>query len=735
MRKTKDKTKENLLICRFSDSGRGFGFAQVIEGDEVGCEDVYIAAGSTRDAMTGDTVLVHRYRRGEPGFTRGNEGEVAKITERGNTEIIGTFFAEGAGALVRPDNEKLHATVRVRAGDTGGAVTGDKVAVRISDFPKRRRGENTFTLTGCVTAVFGKAVTREANYAAVLHQHGIPTVFPEEAVRQAEESSGRPIAPVGRTDLRHMPTLTIDGADAKDLDDAVSLTKTASGWQLTVHIADVSHYVTEGGAVDAEAYRRGTSVYFVDKVVPMLPTSLSNGACSLNGGEDRYALSAFITLNEGGEPVAYDFQKTLIRSDVRGVYSEVNDIFANGQKSPFAEKYAPVMDMLADMHTLYGILAGNAAKRGQLQLESTEAKILLDDTGLPTDIVPAKRGDAEKMIEQFMLSANVAAATFLTERGMPCLYRIHPDPAPEKMHAFALFAHNMDLDSTGIGEGVRPLRLSRLLTEAEEKGIAEQVSGVMLRSLSKAKYSESASPHYGLALPLYAHFTSPIRRYPDLFVHRAITAVLTGSRRPTRAAERARATSDAELRAVAAERQIEDLYMAQYASFHIGEEYHATVTSVCSFGVFARTDKLFEGLLPLESLFSPGARSEYDETRMTLRGRVGGEMRTYSLGDSLTVRVVSADIAAGQIDLFLADAPASAPTREEMGGRHSFHARPEGKKRVHRGGKPRPGAGSPGKGRPGKKEKHTPAGSRPPKKGGKEGKKSASGRRKSKNRG
>ncbi len=733
------KTKENLLLCRFSDSGRGFGFAQIIEGDEVGREDIYIAAGDTRDAMTGDTVLVHRYRRGEPGFTRGNEGEVAKITERGNTEIIGTLFAEGAGALVRPDNDKLHAIVRVAARDIGGAVTGDKVAVRITDFPKRRRGEDTFTLTGCVTNLFGKAVTREANYAAVLHQHGIPTVFPEEVVREAEESAARRLTVRGRTDLRDIPTLTIDGADAKDLDDAISLEKNASGWLLTVHIADVSHYVADGAAVDAEAYRRGTSVYFVDKVVPMLPTSLSNGACSLNGGEDRYALSAFITLNADGEPTAYDFKKTLIRSDVRGVYSEVNDIFANGQKSPFAEKYAPVMEMLTEMHELYGILAKNAAKRGQLQLESTEAKILLDDAGLPTDIVPAQRGDAEKMIEQFMLAANVAAATFLSQRGMPCLYRIHPDPAPEKMHAFALFAHNMNLDSTGIGEGVRPLRLSRLLAEAEEKGIAEPVSGVMLRSLSKAKYSESASPHYGLALPLYAHFTSPIRRYPDLFVHRAITSVLSGSRRPTRAAERARATSEAELRAVAAERKIEDLYMAQYASFHIGEEYPATVTSVCSFGVFARTDKLFQGLLPLEALFSPGTRTEYDETTMTLRGRVGGEMRSYRLGDPLAVRVERADIAAGQIDLVLADSPAAdRPTEDTAGGQHPFRARPEGKRRVRRGEKPRPGAKSGGAGKRksgGKGQITAPAGGRPPKKGGKRGRKSSSGRRKNKNRG
>ena len=287
---------------------------------------------------------------------------------------------------------------------------------------------------------------------------------------------------------------------------------------------------------------------------------------------------------------------------------------------------------------------------------------------------------------------------------MPCLYRVHPDPMPDKMHAFGVFAHNMNLNAAGIGEGTTTRRLTEILAEAEEKGIAEVVSGVMLRSLAKAKYSEKPAGHYGLALPLYAHFTSPIRRYPDLFVHRAITAALTGARRPVHPGESARASSDAEVRAVTAERQIEDLYMAQYASFHIGEEYEAVVTSVCSFGVFARTDKLFEGLIPAEALFGT-ARTEFDEGSLTLRGRIDGGFCTVRIGDRIRVRVENADVPAGKIDLVPAKAASAPQERTEPGGRHSFHARPSGARRPRTGTRPtgtrtgdKPHGSRPGKG-------------------------------------
>ena len=679
----------NELKCRFSDSGRGFGFAELLDGS---AEDIFIAPDDTMSAMTDDIVLVHKYKKGESGYTRGNEGQVVKIIERGNPEIIGTFRLRGAEGVVFPDNAKLHAEVRVAGRDIGAARDGDKVCVKITEFPKRRRGDDVFRPEGYTVAVFGKAETREANYAAVLHKNGIPTEFPDDVIWEAEDAAARAITPEGRTDLRDTLTLTIDGADAKDLDDAVSLSRTESGWLLGVHIADVSHYVPEGSAVDREAYARGTSVYFVDKVVPMLPVALSNGACSLNGGVDRYALSALIALDEHGTMTGCDFKKSIIRSDVRGVYSEVNDIFEHGKNSEFAPKYAAVLDMLFDMKTLYEILRDAADSRGQLSLESTEAHIRLDEKGLPTDIVPRVRGVGEMLIEQFMLAANVAAATWLREKNLPCLYRVHEDPMPEKMQSFAVFAHNMGLDASDLHGDIHPKQLQRVLAQAEEKGMAEIVSGVMLRSLAKAKYSDRPARHFGLALDLYCHFTSPIRRYPDLFVHRAISSVLTGSRLPSHPAESARVTSDAEIRATTAERAIEDLYMAQYASFHLEEEFEGTVSSVCSFGIFVRTDKLFEGLIADEKLFPRGIRPEYSEEHLTLSG--GG--RTYKLGQRIRIRVERAEVESGQIDFAPAgefaipeEKPSFVPERAPQ-----YRLRKSGK-----GGRP---AGNSGKGRGGK---------------------------------
>ena len=669
---------ELLFKCRFSDSGRGFGFAEILE--ENGKEDIFIAPDDTMGAMTGDTVLVHKFRRGEAGYTRGNEGQVTKILERGNTEVIGTLYLQGIHGIVRPDNEKLHTEISVRGTDLAQARPGDKVAVRITDYGKRRRGEFIVPPEGFITAVFGRADTKEANYAAILHKNGVPTHFSDEVIWEAEDMASRPITEAGRTDLRTLPTLTIDGADAKDLDDAISLEKLADGWRLYVHIADVSEYVKEGGEVDREAYARGTSVYFVDKVVPMLPVALSNGSCSLNGGEDRWALTAIIDFDAAGHPTAYDFKKTLIRSDVRGVYTEVNDLFENGRDSAFAAKYAPVLDMLFHMQTLYGVLRRAADVRGQLNLESTEAKILLDDKGIAVDIVPRQRGEAEMLIEQFMLAANVAAATWLSSRGLPCLYRIHEDPLPEKIRAFAEFAHNMDLDVSGVTEGVSPRRLGQVLEQAKEKDIAEVVSGVMLRSLAKAKYHEKPAGHYGLALPLYCHFTSPIRRYPDLFVHRAISHSLDpAKRRPAHPAESARVSSEAEVRAVTAERQIEDLYMAQYCSAHIGEEFNGVISSVCSFGIFVRTEKLFEGLIPVELLFSRRDTAVYNEMTMTLRAG----SRIYRLGDPIRVRVARAEVATGRIDL----EPSEVIAEEKAPPAQKRHGRSHGGEKKSFGGK------------------------------------------------
>ena len=396
----------------------------------------------------------------------------------------------------------------------------------------------------------------------------------------------------------------------------------------------------------------------------MLPVSLSNGACSLNAGTDKYALSALIRLDENAEITGYEFAQTIIRSAVRGVYSEINDIFEAGEKSPFAGKYASVLPMLGDMLELYRLLDRRSSERGALELDSKEAYILLGEDGLPSSVVPRIRGDAEKLIEQFMLCANIAAARFMSEKNLNGVYRIHESPDPDKLRTFAIFAHNLGLDTSALGradgeefnlnEHAGSREISKVISEAEEKGISEIVSAVMLRSMMKAKYSPKPSPHFGLAAPLYCHFTSPIRRYPDLFVHRTIKAYLNGmpGPSPVRAADAARISSDREICAQTAERRIEALYMALWMREHLGEEFDAAVSGVSRFGVFCRTEMLCEGLIPAISL---GDVTEYNERTFTLTVNTGRGVRVFRLGERLKVRAEAADAISAKITFSLVE--------------------------------------------------------------------------------
>lgn len=636
----------------FSDSGRGFGFVSLCKKDgsplENAEKDYFVPPFATSGAVDGDFVSVRRFKEGERGYGQGNEAEVLAILERALTHLTGIYTA--ADRTVTSSNGRIKALVK------GGLVPcdGDKVKVKITAYPDK----NHIGMTGEVERNFGSSATREANYAAILDEAGIPRDFPDEVVAEAEGASDEALSPAGRLDLREKRIFTIDGAGAKDLDDAVSLEVTETGWQMGVHIADVSHYVRPNTAVDAEAYARGTSVYFTDKVVPMLPVALSNGACSLNGGVDRYALSALIDLNRRGIITGCVLHKSIIRSAVRGVYTEVNDVIENGDASEFAAKYAPVRDMLGEMTKLYAILAKNAVDRGAAELESVEPVILLDENGMPVDIVTEERGTAEKLIEQFMLTANEAVAAWLKRGEYPALYRVHELPNPEKISAFTIFAENLGLPVTEIREvlnakgRVDGAKLAHALNAAVEaakaKGIGEAVSGVLLRSLAKAKYSPTPLGHFGLALEDYCHFTSPIRRYPDLFVHRAVTAALEGDANTLSAmrkkeAEAGVVCSENEVRAMTAERSIEDLYMCIYMQGHLGETFDAVVTGVTRFGLFARTDKYCEGLVPIASM----PECVYDETNYRLKLAVGSG--SWTLGDKITVKAVAADVASGKI--------------------------------------------------------------------------------------
>lgn len=683
---------ETVVISgTFSYSGRGFGFCRPDEefAEEIP-GDVFIPPRLTKGAMTGDRVTVEAFFTGmrEDG-SRGCEGEVLSV-ESAASSLIGTLHTAGGVWWVEPDSKRWGVSVSVprKDAENAGAREGWKVEVVPAGNPYFVRGltssfhgrstrpERAGSVTapsceveGRVASVFGDGLTRDANYAAILAGCGIRTAFPESVLEAADLSARETVDPASdpaRIDLRDRVIFTIDGAGAKDLDDAISLERTERGWVLGVHIADVSHYVRPGSPAEKEAALRGTSVYFTDKVVPMLPESLSNGACSLNAGEDRYAMTAEVTLDAAGNRAGTRIFRSVIRSRVRGIYSEVNDIFENGETSPYAEKYASVLPMLREMHALYLLLAERSRERGVLELEDSEAVILLDEDGEPCEVVPAVRGDGERLIEQFMLQANMGVAETLTGLKLPCLYRTHARPDREKLNAFAIFASNLGLDTRNIvpdsGErtGARHelpedeliRRLGMILADAEERGMGPMISLMLLRSMMKAKYLPVPARHFGLGADLYCHFTSPIRRYPDLFVHSVITAVLektgspfltAGMNVPVSAAaefarmasDRAFTSSECEVRAMDAERDIEDLYLTLYMARHIGERFRAVISGVTRTGLFVRCDNLAEGFLPAESW--PGLRTDEEHLRAAVHGT------TYTLGSPLDVILTEAD--------------------------------------------------------------------------------------------
>ncbi|MBQ4574999.1 MAG: ribonuclease R [Clostridia bacterium] len=661
----------------FRSTSRGYGFVTP-DGYEEREHDFFIPEREVNFAMDGDEVLMaptseppkkkdrrhgKRDRRPISQPSHRDEGRILLITKHAVEEFIGTMEQVNPSPNARgkksrpvwfaiPDDTRLaDVAVQIPNSKRGGAGEGDKVLVRILRYEDEHE-----MASGKVLRFFGKSESREANYAAILHENGIFERFPDEVIEEADRVSEEPLSPEGRFDLRDRLIFTADSADAKDLDDAISLERQEGGWLLGVHIADVSHYVTAGSHTDSEAMKRGTSVYFTDKVVPMLPRSLSNGACSLNGGVDRYALSALISLDEKGEIIGCSLHNSIIHSKIRGVYAELNDIIENRNASPFADKYAPLMDgVLDDILRLFAILEEKGRSRGVLELESDEAKIILDEKGEPVDIQKRERGIFERVIEQFMLCANEAVALWLRDRAMPCIYRIHETPVEEKVQTFASFAANMGLDIRPLkAKKLTPVCFASVMDQARERGIEGVVSGMMLRSLMKARYSEIHAPHFGLGIEYYAHFTSPIRRYPDLSVHRIVKEVLagrTGARNVKKLAsfaqKSAKLSSENELRTLTAERAIDDLYKAIYMSRFIGEEFEGVIDSVTGFGFFVTLPNTCEGLVRITSL---DGYFEYDERHMSL---TCGRMR-YTLGQRVRVRIVAADAVTRKVEMELA---------------------------------------------------------------------------------
>ena len=627
----------------FASSKSGFGFV----ARECGGDDIFVPDGKTMGAIDGDfvEVIYHRYenRFGEEK----TEGRIRKIIEYGRKAVVGVAVEEWIrhgkrryrAVFLQPDDHNM--SIKLPIMDTLVEFeTGDKILGEII-----RNGTSTPECK--VIDCFGDAESKEANYQAILAESEIPQEFSHEEIIEADRFAATPISREGRV-VRDEIILTIDGEGAKDLDDAVSLRKLPGGrWRLGVHIADVSEYVREKTALDRCAMARGTSVYFTDKVVPMLPPALSNGSCSLNAGEEKYTLSAIIDLDSSGAITNLALEPSIIKTRVRGVYSEVNRIFDGTADKGILSKYKAVIPTLERMKALYEILFEKSRRRGYLDFDAPEAEIILDSEGGVLDIIKRERGISERMIEQFMLCANEAVATYLYERKIPCVYRIHERPMPDKLSEFLTYAHNLGLDTRVVNHDEPSAKeFASLLKMAEEKGIGTQVSYSMLRSMAKAKYSEVKSLHFGLGIENYCHFTSPIRRLSDLATHRIIKKVLVEEKRSEAysgyARRAAAAATEAELRALVAERKIENLYKCVYMSDHIGETFPAKISSITSFGMFATLENTCEGLIPIsemEGVFT------FDERTVTMRSAY----KSYHLADDILVRIEECDVVRGKI--------------------------------------------------------------------------------------
>lgn len=618
---------------------KNFGFAR----PDGGGDDIFIHGSALQGALVGDRIIVGDIRKDD----RGPSGRVRRIVEHKPAQTTGTVSITDEGIEFIPDNA-IRYNLRMRERDLNGAKNGDKV---MASLEQDYRGDWAYA---SVKKVFGSGRTARVCADAIVEQYGIPHVFPQEVLDEAERVGNEPISDeeyAKRLDLRGEPIFTIDSKDAKDLDDAISVKRTDFGYTLGVHIADVSHYVKEGSAIDEEAINRGTSVYFADRVIPMLPEVLSNGACSLNAGTDKLAFSALIELDKEGRITKYDFKKTIINSKVRGVYSEVNEILDGTASEEILNKYAPVMESLMSAKELADILKANSAARGTMELDSGESKFILDENGICIDIMPRVSGEAEQLIEQMMVTANIAAAKFSLDHKLPFLYRVHGTPDPKRVEELVTL---LQLVGVPCKEIVKPnpetQDFAAILDRVRGLPCETLVSQRLLRTMEKARYSTEETGHFGLALSDYSHYTSPIRRYPDTSIHRVLSAFVEGMpaeevrRRYAQFCETsATESSRNEIRALIAERDAEDCYMAEYMSQHIGEHFEGTVSGVTMRGVFVRLENSVEGFVSLDAF--EGEDFVYDGL-ITQRS----PKRELTIGTPLPIIVASAYVATGKVD-------------------------------------------------------------------------------------
>ncbi|MFK2825435.1 ribonuclease R [Bacillus sp. B190/17] len=626
--------KMNLVRGKISGHSKGFAF---LVPEEPGMDDVFIPPHETNGALNGDIALV-RITSETSGSRR--EGTVVRILERGKTEIVGTYTDSRHFGFVIPDDKKFASDIFIPKEAANGAIEGHKVVVKITSYPDGRKSAE-----GEVVQILGHKNDPGVDIISIIYKHGLPQEFPEEVMAQAnatpETISEKDIE--GRRDLRGETIVTIDGADAKDLDDAVTVQKLDNGnFKLGVHIADVSYYVTEGSAIDEEAYERGTSVYLVDRVIPMIPHRLSNGICSLNPKVDRLTLSCEMEINAAGEVVQHEIFQSVIKTTERMTYGDVNRILVDKDEELRAQ-YEPLVPMFEEMEQLAAILRNKRQKRGAIDFDFKESKVIVDEDGKPTDVVLRERSVAERLIEEFMLAANEAVAEHFHWMDVPFIYRIHEDPKEDKLQRFFEFITNFGLIVKGTANSVHPRALQEVIEAIEGKPEEVVISTVMLRSMQQAKYHEESLGHFGLSTEFYTHFTSPIRRYPDLIVHRLIrTYVIKGQIDPAtqakwdaRLPEIAEHTSNMERRAVDAERDTDELKKAEFMLDKIGEEFDGIISSVTNFGMFVELENTIEGLIHVSYMTDDYYR--YDERHFAMIGERTGNV--FRIGDEISVRV------------------------------------------------------------------------------------------------
>ena len=640
---------DKALLCKVVKLGKNFAFVML----EDGTSDIFIPGRFTKGAMPGDEVLVEKFEH--PRMEGSDEGTIlAVLTEK--NDLVGTVRrVEGRLRFVPDDCPAI--TMPLARDCEGGAKDGDKVAVEILNRGNRQEDHRVG-----VAMRFGSSDEAKRCAKALLYAKDIRTRFPDKVREEAKKFEGAEISEKdceGRMDLRALPIFTIDSAETKDIDDAVSLTRTSDGgFELGVHIADVSNYVKPGTELDNEAFSRATSVYYADQVVPMLPKALSNGICSLNENELRLAFSCLMRLDKDGNLTDYRFVKSIIRSRVKGVYAEINALLAGTADAETKAKYADVIDQLPAMKELYGHRARLRKERGCMDIESGEVKLILDENGRCIDVKKRTSGESESMIEEFMLLANQCAAHFARVKQIPFVYRVHEEPNAEKLERLHALLQACGINDHFAKEVPTPKELSAILEGVRGTPYEQIINTGMLRCMSKALYEEKPKGHYGLVLKDYAHFTSPIRRYPDLAIHRIMTDLLKGTEKETMIlrytdfAERAsKQSSEREVVAMQIERKAEDCYKAEYARRHLGESYEGRISGVTQRGLFIELENGVEGFVPASSL-TPSGTSLTEGVRLT--DPASG--KSWSLGDKMMITIVRADVNLGKIDFEVAPA-------------------------------------------------------------------------------